>query len=409
MSIFLDKQIKRFSLFVAIYSILLMGIASWFCQNQIAAAKSMFVEHDTAIVSSLLEQGVSNEVVATAIFNTEVNTSGTELLDFLGIGKNSIENSLPYFSQFQSHSWIEICFICIVLIFVLVLGVFAFLWGRNRLFQQAGKVINNYISNDYSCHLPQNSEGEIFHLFASVEQLATMLQSQKETEHRTKEFLKNTISDISHQLKTPLAALTMYQEIIETEPDNAKTVKEFSEKIGIALKRMEQLILSMLKITRLDTGNIVFEKTPCSVKEVIENAINELTTRAAHEEKQITMYGEPNQTIICDMDWTSEAIGNLVKNALDHTEPGRTIHITWEKSPTMLRIFVSDNGNGIAPEDIHHIFKRFYRSKHSLDTPGIGLGLPLAKSIIEGQGGLISVQSDLNKGTTFTISFLTKP
>lgn len=115
------------------------------------------------------------------------------------------------------------------------------------------------------------------------------------------------------------------------------------------------------------------------------------------------------QTIICDMDWTSEAIGNLVKNALDHTEPGRTIHITWEKSPTMLRIFVSDNGNGIAPEDIHHIFKRFYRSKHSLDTPGIGLGLPLAKSIIEGQGGLISVQSDLNKGTTFTISFLTKP
>ncbi len=408
MSIFRDRQIKRFSFFIAIYSILLVGAASWFCQSQIAAAKSMFVEHDTAIVSSLLEQGVSNEAIATAIFNTEVSTSGIELLNFLGIEENTIGSSLPYFSQFQYHLLIKICLFCVVLILVLLVGIFAFLWIRNRLFQQAGKIVGNYINNDYSCHLPQHSEGEIFHLFASVEQLATMLQSQKETEHKTKEFLKNTISDISHQLKTPLAALTMYQEIIENEPDNVETVKEFSEKIGTALKRMGQLILSMLKITRLDTGNIVFGQAPCFVKEVVENAINELTTRATHENKQIIVKGEHNQVIICDMDWTSEAVGNLVKNALDHTEPGGTIRITWEKSPTMLRIFVSDNGNGIEPEDIHHIFKRFYRSKHSLDTPGIGLGLPLAKSIIEGQGGLISVQSDLSKGTTFTISFLTK-
>lgn len=408
MGIFRDRQIKCFSFFTGIYSILLVGAVSWFCQNQIDAAKSMFVEHDTAIVSSLLEQGVSKEVIATAIFNTQVSTSGIELLNFLGIGQNTIGNSLPCFSQFQFHSLIKICLFCFVLILVLSVGIFTFLWIRNRLFQQAGKIIGNYINNDYSCHLPQHSEGEIFHLFASVEQLATMLQSQKETERKTKEFLKNTISDISHQLKTPLAALTMYQEIIENEPDNVETVKEFSDKIGTALKRMEQLILSMLKITRLDTGNIAFEQTPCTVKEVVENAINELTTRATHENKQVIVEGEHNQVIICDMDWTSEAIGNLVKNALDHTEPGGTIRITWEKSPTMLRIFVSDNGNGIGPEDIHHIFKRFYRSKSSLDTPGIGLGLPLAKSIIEGQGGFISVQSDLSKGTTFTISFLTK-
>ena len=102
------------------------------------------------------------------------------------------------------------------------------------------------------------------------------------------------------------------------------------------------------------------------------------------------------------------AIGNIVKNALDHTQSGGTVHITWEHTPAMLRIFISDNGNGIAPEDIHHIFKRFYRSKHSLDTQGIGLGLPLAKSIVEGQGGIISVQSEINTGTIFTISFLTE-
>ena len=100
--------------------------------------------------------------------------------------------------------------------------------------------------------------------------------------------------------------------------------------------------------------------------------------------------------------------GNLVKNALDHTEIGGIVKITWESTPTMIRILVSDNGSGIAPEDIHHIFKRFYRSKYSLNTPGIVLGLPLAKSIIEGQEGLISVQSVLHEGTTFSVSFLTK-
>ena len=188
MSIFRDKQIKHFLIFVAIYNILLVGIASWFYQNQIAETKSMFVEHDTAIISSLLEQGVSNEVIATAIFNTEVSTNGTELLKFLGIGENSIGNSLPYFSQFHHYSLIKICFIGIVLIFVLLLGIFVFLWSRNQLFQQAGKVINNYIQNDYSYHLPQNSEGEIFAYLRPLNSLLLCFNLKKKQNTGQKSF-----------------------------------------------------------------------------------------------------------------------------------------------------------------------------------------------------------------------------
>lgn len=368
----------------------------------------MYLEHDRAVVSALLEQGISKEVIANAVSSTDTSAAGVEFLNNLGINQNTLGSLLPHFSKFQYHFLFISLGGCICLTIVLGIGIISFLWIRNTLYQQAEKIIDNYIHGDYSHHLPQDSEGEIFHLFASIEQLATMLQAKNESEHKTKEFLKNTISDISHQLKTPLAALEMYQEIMEAEPDNAEMVKEFSKKIGTALKRMEQLILSMLKITRLDTGNIIFEKQSCPVKELIKNAISELGTRAAQEEKQLIIKGTPNLTIICDMDWTSEAIGNLVKNALDHTEAGGTIRITWKSTPTMLRILVSDNGSGIAPEDIHHIFKRFYRSKFFLNTPGIGLGLPLAKSIIEGQGGFISVQSVLHEGTTFSVSFLTK-
>ena len=408
MSVFRDRQIRFFFLFIVLYIVLIFGLVAWLCQTQIAASKSMYLEHDRAVVSALLEQGISKEVIANAVSSTDTSAAGVEFLNNLGINQNTFSSLLPHFSQFQYHFLFMSLGGCICLTIVLGIGIISFLWIRNTLYQQAEKIIDNYMHGDYSHHLPQDSEGEIFHLFASIEQLATMLQAKNESEHKTKEFLKNTISDISHQLKTPLAALEMYQEIMEAEPDNAETVKEFSKKIGTALKRMEQLILSMLKITRLDTGNIIFEKQSCPVKELIKNAISELGTRAVQEEKQLIIKGTPNLTIICDMDWTSEAIGNLVKNALDHTEAGGTIRITWKSTPTILRILVSNNGSGIAPEDIHHIFKRFYRSKFFLNTPGIGLGLPLAKSIIEGQGGFISVQSVLHEGTTFSVAFLTK-
>lgn len=404
-----DKQIKGYLLFIFIHVIFLLGFAIWFCQNQVLIVKSMYLEHDIAITSSLLEQEVSEEVIATAISSTIKNVKGIELLNSIGIKKETSSSLLPFLSEFRVNSCYLILSGIIVFVVVLFTGTFFFLWKRSKLYSEAYNIVNCLANNDYSRHLSQHSEGEIYQLFASIENLATMLQSKNETEQKTKEFLKNTISDISHQLKTPLAALAMYQEIIENEPDNREIVEEFSRKIGTALKRMEQLIQSMLKITRLDTGNVIFEKRCCLVKDVIENAINDLTTRAESENKKIVMDGNSEQSLVCDMNWTNEAIGNFVKNALDHTKAGGIIRIAWEEAPNMLRICISDNGTGIAPEDIHHIFKRFYRSKYSLERQGIGLGLSLAKSIIEEQNGLISVQSVLHQGTTFTLSFLTKP
>lgn len=408
MSLCRDKQIKGFLLFLFLFALLFVGTGTVLAIYQVNDMEVLWLTHDEAVVSSLLEQGVSKETIVTALTNTEISEDGQSLLAAAGLGKQTEIGMRPFLNQFQLSTFCSMLCAAAFLLLVLAIGVFIFFWKRKRLYQQADKVLIHYINGDYSCHLPQNYEGGIFQIFSSVEQLATMLQSKNETEHRAKEFLKDTISDISHQLKTPLAALAMYQEIIESEPENAETVKQFAAKMGVSLKRMEQLILSMLKITRLDTENIVFEKKSCRVSELIAHSINELTTRAKSENKQIQIDGDGEQQLICDMEWTGEAIGNIVKNALDHTQAGGIVHITWDRTPAMFRILISDNGTGIAPEDIHHIFKRFYRSKHSLDTQGIGLGLPLAKSIIEGQGGVISVQSEIGNGTTFTLSFLTE-
>lgn len=403
-----DRQIKKYFLFLISFLFLFFLLGTGFIIIQSREIQTLLLTRDNAVVTSLLDQGVSKTIIASAISNVKSSAGGAEFLASVGRTQQTASGLFPMISLISRTTGYQLLAAGIFLSVLLLTGTVLFFEKRERLYQQAAGIITGYIDGDYSRHMPQVSEGTVFQLFAAVDQLATMLRAQNEREHRTKEFLKSTISDISHQLKTPLAALTLYQEIIEEEPDHPDTVKEFAGKAGVSLKRMEQLILSMLKITRLDAGSIAFEKESYQVAEVVRRAVGELTTRAESEQKELLLEGSPEERIVCDMEWTSEAVGNLVKNALDHTETGGIVRIAWEHSSYMVRITVADHGSGILPEDIHHIFKRFYRSKNSADSQGAGLGLPLAKSIIEGQGGTISVRSNPKEGTAFTVSMLTK-
>lgn len=407
MSLLHDKYNRWYCIFIAALVPLLFLIVLTVIDTQTAAAKEMFLTHDNAIATSLLEEGVSKEVIATALMNTETDTTGNKFLAGIGLSNNTDIENLPYVSIVKNTTLISLFVMLFLWTLLLFLGTMLFLYHRERLYKKSENIIKDYIDGNYTVHLPQSNEGNIYQLLASVDQLATMLQAKNNTEQKTKEFLKNTISDISHQLKTPLSALVMYQEIIENEPDNPETVREFSLKSGTALKRIEQLIQSILKITRIDAGSIYFEKSNYSIPNILSHAISELTTRANNEKKEIVINGDLEQMLYCDIEWTGEAIGNIVKNALDHTDAGGKITISWERTPAMIRIFITDNGHGITQEDIHHIFKRFYRSKNTSDSQGIGLGLPLAKAVVEGQGGILSVQSERLQGTTFTLSFLT--
>lgn len=134
--------------------------------------------------------------------------------------------------------------------------------------------------------------------------------------------------------------------------------------------------------------------------------MEDLLERAKREGKRILLQGPPQETLSCDLEWTKQALGNLVKNALDHTDTGGTVKISWEGSSAVSRLTVEDNGHGIAPEDIHHIFKQFYRGSASQGNQGTGLGLSLAKSIVEGQGGNLFVESHPGKGSVFSMTFL---
>ena len=403
-----DRAVRRYCIFLFSLSLALLAAALLFGCHTTHAAKNMILSHDESIASSLIGQGIPENVIAKALTaaahpDTAHARQGHALLQKIGIRLALETQLLPDLYTFQKHVIYSALAVLIPICLLLLGGGFLFLSRRERLYRRALTVIDGYIDGSHTDHLPQTAEGTLYRMFSSIDRLATMLQAQNETEQKTKIFLKNTISDISHQLKTPLAALSMYQEIMENEYDAPAVIQNFAAKTGLALQRMEQLIQSMLKITRLDAGNVVFEKKNCSLPELISRAVSELTTRAASEHKHIILEGLDTDTLFCDASWTGEAVSNIVKNALDHMSAHGTVRITWEVSRFAAAIRIHDDGSGIAPEDIHHIFKRFYRSSQSSDTQGIGLGLPLARSIVEGQGGSICLQSTPGVGTTFTL------
>lgn len=409
MTLLQDRQVRRFVWFLLVFAVLLLAAGMLLGAVYGRAAQKLYLDRSAEIASALLGQGVSETAVASALQSDHVTTEGAHLLELLGISDQTPVQLLPTLSAFQrTMGWI-VFVVCVGLIVLLFVGSLRFLLCRRRVYDRAAQTVCRYIDGDFSIRLPQHREGSLFQLFAEVEQLATILQAKEQTERQGKEFLKATMSDISHQLKTPLAAMMMYQEIIADEPENAAVVREFAGKMGASLRRMERLIQMMLKIARLDAGSIRFERRSVVVTELAQNAVQDLQTRAQREGKTIRLGGDRAQQLACDPAWTGEAIGNLVKNALDHTERGGQICVSWACTPILLQITVEDDGCGIAPEDIHHIFKRFYRSERTLDTPGVGLGLPLVKAIVEGQGGLLSVQSEPGQGAVFTLSFpLTK-
>lgn len=283
---------------------------------------------------------------------------------------------------------------------------FSFFRRQNSIMETAVSRINAYLDGDLEARIDADEEGEMYRLFHSVNSLAAVLNAHAENQLREKLFLKDTISDISHQLKTPLAALNIYNGLLQDEAADMDTVKNFAVLSEQELDRIENLVQNLLKITKLDAGSITLEKHVENVGDMMRDIELHYAYRAAQDGKRLILSGADDVTLSCDRVWLTEAVDNLVKNAFDHTQIGSTIEIEWRARPGTVQINVKDNGCGIHPEDLHHIFKRFYRSRFSKDKQGLGLGLPLSKAIIEAHGGTIEADSELGRGTCFKINFL---
>lgn len=407
MKIFSNKDIKIF--FLAIISILLMFIVvgQIVIINITKDYKRELIEHDYNIAGYLYSMGVDKSKIP-AVFTTNEDKyilKGKEILNTVGYDFDTDNSFMPSVKLFQSK-YIKTMFLYLFVFFTMIIFIlYVYFFRQQNKIEEASYKIDSFMNGNINVRLNTYEEGSLSKLFGSIDAMSTSLNTHILKEKQNKEFLKNTISDISHQLKTPLTALMMYNQILQEEIHNSEVIEGFVQKSQNELERIESLIQNLLKITKIDSKTIILNKNSVNIKKMITKILYSFETRAEKEGKIISIRGLENTNLFCDYEWMSEALSNLIKNALDNTKENDKIMIEWIETPITTIISVRDTGNGIHIEDIHHIFKRFYRSKFSKNNQGLGLGLPLVKAIIKQHNGTITVESNFSQGCTFTISF----
>lgn len=408
-AIFNNRDIRRFFMALGLVTLLLLLAGQVIALTLSESTRSALYNRDAELAGAFLDKGLPAEEVA-AVFTRERTArdaeAGSALLTRAGYTPDIPAAYLPFLSSFRRSGMLSL--FSYGLLFALCVTLICLLYFRaqQRTITRAEIQLKRFMGGNTGARLESDADGSLYKLFADINSLATSLTAHLDSEKRAKTFLKDTLSDISHQLKTPLAALKMYNEILQEDGADPAVLERFTGKVSASLNRMETLIQNLLKITRLDAGAITLKPVLLPVQAMMEDLSHSFETRANREKKALSFSGNPDTELLYDPDWLTEAVSNLIKNALDHTGSGGHINVTWDTSAAVTRIMVRDDGSGIHPEDIHHIFKRFYRSRFSQDTQGAGLGLPLALAITEAHRGTLSVESSPGQGALFIMTFL---
>ncbi|MGG1688256.1 sensor histidine kinase [Pseudalkalibacillus sp. NRS-1564] len=275
---------------------------------------------------------------------------------------------------------------------------------RYREIERLSGYLRQISSGDYTLDVRNNYEGELSILKNDIYKVTMMLTEHRSLLQEDKVKLTNAISDISHQLKTPLTSMLVMVDLVsDPNLDEEKRV-EFTTNIRIQLERIEWLVSSLLKLSKIDAGTIAFKKESVSPRQIIQKAVESILIPVDIKQQNISITGDDAATFVGDVNWTSEALLNILKNCVEHTGEGGTISLSYSENPLYTEIIISDNGNGIPKEDLPYIFKRFYRGKNAGDD-SVGIGLAMAYSIITSQNGDIEVTSKQGTGTEFTIKF----
>lgn len=250
-------------------------------------------------------------------------------------------------------------------------------------------------------------EGELGELYTNLYKLVGALRESKHKEQAEKLFLRDMMSDISHQLKTPLASLTVFIDLLyDDRVEESEKRKEILTESKNQITRMEWMVLSILKLARIEAGAIQFESVRHNLRELLYQAVEGVAYLTKERKQRIAVNCADDVYLVCDGEWLVEAVINLLKNASDYSPEKADIEIEAERTAMYTRIYVRDNGTGIPEQDLPNIFKRFYRVNKEVNPNSVGIGLSLTKSIVEGMGGNIVVRSRLGEYTHFIITFV---
>jgi len=275
---------------------------------------------------------------------------------------------------------------------------------RYREIAKLSSYLRQISSGDYSLDVRDNQEGELSILKNEIYKVTLMLSEQSAMLQQDKIHLTDAISDISHQLKTPITSMMVMADLLSDAELPVEKRIEFTHNIHVQLERVKWLVSSLLKLSKIDAGTVRFKQEPVSVHQLCHKALEPLLIPIDIKEQTVSINGDPTVSFLGDLNWTVEAMINILKNGVEHTQVGGTIEITFAENALFTEIVIADNGPGIPKEDLPYIFKRFYKGKNASEE-SIGIGLAMAHSIITSQKGHIVVDSGKGKGTQFRIKF----
>lgn len=284
--------------------------------------------------------------------------------------------------------------------------VMDFIYTRKRY--QAISRLSDYLhclaGGDESLALPDYEEGELSILKTGIYKTATKLRFQAEALRGEKVYLADALADISHQLKTPVTSMMVMSDLLKNTQLEVERRTEFLANIDRQLEKTQWIITNLLKLSKIDSGQIQFRKEPFSLAEVVAESIASFQIIMELKSQELLVEGEADTLLVGDRNWTGEAVANLVKNCVEHTADGGQVRITYRRTPLYTLLTIADNGHGIEKEDLPHIFERFYKGKNAAPD-SVGIGLALAKTIFNRQNARIEVESVPGEGTCFEIRF----
>ncbi len=276
---------------------------------------------------------------------------------------------------------------------------------QNKEIKKIARCIEEINKKNYSINIDENSEDELSILKNELYKITIMLKEDAENSKKDKLKLKDSLSDISHQLKTPLTSINiMLDNILDNPEMDDKTKEKFIQNIKRKITNISSLVGEILKLSKFDASVIKFEEQQVFIDDIVKSAISNVEMMAELKNINIEVNNQDNIKLVCDAKWQIEAITNILKNCIEHSKDDSTITIDIDSNKIYKQITIKDNGEGIDEKDLPHIFERFYKGKNS-SKDSVGIGLALAKTIIEKDNGSIKVDSKKGKQTIFTIKY----
>ncbi|MDK8180130.1 HAMP domain-containing sensor histidine kinase [Paenibacillus sp. UMB4589-SE434] len=364
------------------------------------------------ITARLVEQNPENEAEIMKVLTSHSSDSiphqekGREILRQYGLYEGLESQLFPLLNNhIASHNqfmyWGLVCFGCVLILASYM--QYKMIFQKIRQLTSAAKKI---IDGDYSVVINENKEGDLAKLVVSFRSMKDIIRKSMQDLREEREFLVQMLQDISHQLKTPLSTISIYNEMMLNESLPRQQQVQLLQNNDVQISRMHLLIQNLLKVAKIDARAISFEKEPANLVESVEDAIDRLENMITDRNILIDWNGPKEVVVAHDKLWMQEALLNLLKNAIEHSDPGDKIKITIEDTPIYTELVIQDFGEGIAAEELPHIFERFYKASGSKKHESVGIGLALAKSIIEAHQALIKVESERYAYTKFTVTFI---